>query len=103
MESEIRKFLPDAIELFAPKAFANPAELFTSLEHTMPGDERSVHRTAAWSRVRDGFAERGLAMPTAAEIARYAAFVLVRERTVSIQPGEVVPFARDTTQEPRSA
>jgi WD40 repeat protein len=101
--SEPALILLGAIELFAPKAFANPAELFTSLEHTMPGDERSVHRTAAWSRVRDGFAERGLAMPTAAEIARYAAFVLVRERTVSIQPGEVVPFARDTTQEPRSA
>ena len=101
--SEPALILLGAIELFAPKAFANPAELFTGLEHTMPGDERSVHRTAAWSRVRDGFAERGLAMPTAAETARYAAFVLVRERPVSIQPGEVVRFARDATQEPRSA
>jgi hypothetical protein len=92
-----------ALELFAPNVFANPAELFTSLEHTMPGDERSIDRTAAWSRVRDAFAENALAMPTAAELGRYAAFVLIRERPLHRQPGEVVRFPRDPTQGPRSA
>ena len=101
--SEPALILLGAIELFAPKAFANRAELFASLEHTTPGDERSIDRTAAWSRVRDAFAENALAMPTAAEIARYASFVPIRERPVQRQPGEVVPFPRDPAQGPRSA
>jgi hypothetical protein len=101
--SEPALILLGAVELFAPKAFANPAELFTSLEHALPGDERSVDRTAAWARVRDTFAEKGLGMPTAAEVARYATFVLVREPRAVHQPAEVVHFPRDPTLGSRPA
>jgi hypothetical protein len=101
--SEPALILLGAVELFAPNAFANPAELFTNLEHTTPADERSVDRTAAWTRVRDAFAAEGLAMPTAAEIARYAAFVLIRQRPLPYHPAEVVRFPRDPTPGPRSA
>jgi hypothetical protein len=100
-QHEIREpalILLGAIELFAPNAFANPGELFVSLEHTTPGDVRSIDRTGAWSRVRDAFADKEW-MPTAAEVARYATFVLVRERRLPTQPADVVAFARD----PRSA
>ena len=70
-----------ALELFVPKAFVNPAELFTKLEHGTPGDKPSEEEIQAWSKVRDAFATQGLAMPTAAEIARYATFVSNKERT----------------------
>src|SRR5262249_38601138 len=92
-----------AVEIFAPKAFANPGELFARLEHTTPGDERSIDRFAAWSQVRESFANENLAMPTTAEIARYAAFVQIREPPTYLQPGEVVRFPRDPTSGPRSA
>jgi hypothetical protein len=101
--SEPALILLGAIEFFAPKAFANPAELFTSLEHATPGVERSIDRAAAWSQVREAFAENALAMPTAAEIGCYASFVLIRERRLPPQLGEVVRFHRDPTQGPRSA
>ena len=89
-----------ALELFVPKAFANPAELFTKLEHGTPGDKPSEEQIQAWSKVRDAFATQGLAMPTAAEIARYATFVLNKERTAPTHSAEVVPFARESI-EPR--
>jgi hypothetical protein len=93
--SEPALILLGAIELFAPKAFAIPGELLSTLERSTPGDVRSLDRTSAWSRVRDAFAREGLNMPTETEIARYAAFVTVRERSVPNQPSEVVRFARD--------
>jgi hypothetical protein len=89
-----------ALELFAPKAFANPAELFTKLEHGTPGDKPSAEQAQAWSKVRDAFATQGLAMPTAAEIARYATFVLNKERKASAHSAEVLPFSRES-MEPR--
>ena len=101
--SEPGLILLGAVELFAPKAFANPAELFTSLEHALPADERSVDRTAAWARVRDTFAEKGLAMPTAPEVACYAAFVPIREPRAVHQPAEVLYFPRDPTLGSRPA
>jgi hypothetical protein len=90
-----------AIELFAPKAFANPAELFTTLVQAMTGDERSQLRATAWSMVRDAFEREGLAMPTAAEVARYAEFVISRERPLILQ-AEVLRFRRDPAPGPRS-
>jgi hypothetical protein len=101
--SEPALILLGAVELFAPKAFTKPAELFTSLEHTTPGDEQSIDRSAAWVRVRDAFAEEDLAMPTAAEVARYAVFVLIREPPAVHQPAEVVHFPRDPTLGSRPA
>jgi WD40 repeat protein len=90
-----------ALELFAPKAFANPAELFTKLEHGTPADQPSDEQIEAWSKVRDAFATQGLAMPTAPEIARYATFVLNKGRKGPSHSADVVPFPRDAT-EPRS-
>lgn len=96
--SEPALILLGAIEMFAPKAFANPAELFVCLEHATQGEQSSLDRSAAWSQVRKNFTEAQLEMPTAAEIARYAEFVLIRERPSLGQPGQVVSFPRDQTQ-----
>jgi hypothetical protein len=85
-----------ALELFAPKAFANPAELFTRLEHGTPGDKPSEEQAEAWSKVREAFATQGLAMPTAAEVARYATFVLNKEKSAPTHSADVVPFSRES-------
>lgn len=64
------------------------------------GDKPSEEQIQAWSKLRDAFATQGLAMPTAAEIARYSTFVLNKERTAPTHSAEVVPFARKSI-EPR--
>jgi hypothetical protein len=87
-----------AIELFAPRAFASPAELFTQLEHGTPGAKLTNEQNDAWSKVRGAFAAQGLVMPTAAEVARYATFVLNLEQKAPGYIAEVVPFSRDTTE-----
>ena len=83
--------LLEALELFAPKAFANPAELSTKLEHATPGDKSEV-QTEAWLKVRKAFERHDLAMPTAPEIARYATFVLNKERTGPAHSAAIAPF-----------
>jgi hypothetical protein len=90
-----------ALELFAPKAFSNPVELFTKLELAARADKPTDEQTEALWKVCNAFAMQGLALPTAPEIARYATFVLNKGRSGPIHSAEVVPFARDAT-EPRS-
>jgi hypothetical protein len=83
-----------AVELFAPKAFAKPGELFGKLEQGRPGDKLTEEQRTAWLRVRKAFETQGLAMPTALEIARYASFVVSKGRSSGPPHSpEVVPFA----------
>ena len=72
------------------------------LDLGMPG-ERSTQRALAWPTVRGAFTEEGLALPTPAEAARYAAFVQMPGRPVVAHTAEVIHFPRDPTQGPRSA
>jgi hypothetical protein len=89
-----------ALELFAPKAFGNPSELSTNLEHGTPLGKPSEEQTQAWSKVREAFATQGLAMPTKLEIECYATFVLNKERTAPTHSADIVPFSREAI-EPR--
>jgi WD40 repeat protein len=93
--SEPALILLGAVEIFAPKAFASPAEFFASLERAAPGDERASERAAAWAKVRQAFGKEGLKLPSAFEIASYAVFVMTAGRTAPHQAAEVLPFARD--------
>lgn len=92
-----------AIEAVAPNAFANPAELFTILDNASPRDWFSEKLAVAWSQVRASFSEKGLAMPTVAEFARYATFVQSKTREAQPHVADVVPFHRDPTSGPRLA
>jgi KAP family P-loop domain len=92
-----------AIELFVPKAFEKPAELLSALEHGIPGDGRPKERVEVWDSVRKSFAAAHLDLPTAPEIVRYAAFVLVRERVTQSQPADIVRFSRDLGPESQPA
>ncbi|WP_354065015.1 P-loop NTPase fold protein [Bradyrhizobium sp. RT6a] len=87
-----------AIELFAPKAFSRPAELFVQLESGTPGDKLTDQQVEAWTKVRNGFSAQGLVMPTTVEVARYATFVQTTARKASGHLAEIVPFSRDTTE-----
>jgi KAP family P-loop domain len=92
-----------AIEVFAPKTYSNPAELFTKLESATPGDRSSDEQSMAWAQVRGAFVSEGLPMPTLGEIVRYAAFVQNKARAMPSHAGDVVQLHRDPTTGPRSA
>jgi hypothetical protein len=88
-----------AVELSAPGAFSNPADLAIKLEQSTPGDRPSDALIEAWSKVRSNFSAERLRLPTASEVQEFAAFVL-KGRTTSAHSAAVVPFPRDAI-EPR--
>jgi hypothetical protein len=74
-----------ALEMFAPTAFACPAEFPACLEQVTPGNERSARRVAAWKDARAGFEEKGLPLPTREEIEAYKAFMKASGRVAGVQ------------------
>lgn len=99
-EAEVQDRLPipepalialGAIEMVAPSAFGNPAELYSILDSGAPRDWFTESLSVAWTKVRTAYAKVGLAMPTVAEYARYASFVQNRTRAAPpAHPAEIV-------------
>ena len=93
-----------AIELLAPRAFADPpGELLANLDAAAPPE-----RARAWTDVRTTFAVANLDLPTVDEVKRYAAFVQATGRPApSPRPSNVVDFRQyfppHGTPGPRSA
>jgi hypothetical protein len=56
-----------AIELFAPKAFSNPAKLYAALNGTAADVSQDEH-AKAWEMVRKSFERERLCLPTVFEI-----------------------------------
>jgi hypothetical protein len=100
--SEPALILLGAIELYAPKAFSNPAKLYAALNGTA-GDVPQDEHTKAWEMVRKAFARERLDLPTVFEIERYATFVLSLTHPSVGEPGEVLNFPRDPSPGPMTA
>lgn len=90
-----------AIEVIAPSAFGNPAEVYSILENGTSRDWFTDALSAAWSKVRTAYAKEDLAMPTFVEFKRYAEFVQSRASAKPSQSADVVSL--HPTSGPRSA